>query len=270
MRISYSRIGCRAALALMLAASAGAAGAGDMELAPRSREATRYSACMALARTSPAAAHEKALAWRARGGGEAAIHCAAVSLLGLGEYAQAARTLEEMAARTAPDRPDLRAGLLAQAANAWLIAGKSEAALAAQNKALAVRPDDVATLIDRSIARTSLGKDWEALDDLNRALELDPKRVEALVFRAAAWRRVEAWDLAAQDVGRALELRPDNPDALLERGIIRRKQGDAAGARADWLRLLEIDANGPLAEVARGHLEALDVKTGGKAAQPGS
>ncbi len=263
MGISYSAIGCRAALALVLAvaAPAGAPAQGAPDPAPGSRDAREYSDCMTLARANPASAHESALAWRARGGGEAAIHCVAVALLGLGEYSQAARTLEELAIRADAKRPDLRAGLLAQAANAWLIAGKAGAAQDAQNRALAIRPGDVATLIDRSIARTSLGRDWDALDDLNRALELDPGRTEALVFRAAAWRRVEAWDLAAQDIERALARRPANPDALLERGLIRRQRGDTEGARADWLKLLEVTVEGSLTEAARRQLQALDVKT---------
>lgn len=265
MGISYSAIGCRVTLALALAGTAAAVGGARAQrapdLTPGGRDARDYADCMTLARANPPAAHQTALAWRTRGGGDAASHCVAVALLGLGEYAQAARTLEELARRADARQPDHRAGLLAQAANAWLIAGKAGAALEAQNRALAIRPDNVATLIDRSISRTSLGRDWDALDDLNRALELDPARSEALVFRAAAWRRVEAWDLAAQDIERALTRRPANPDALFERGLIRRQQGDTAGARADWRKLLEISAEGSLSETARRHLRALDAKT---------
>ncbi|MEE8332714.1 MAG: hypothetical protein V3R85_02610 [Alphaproteobacteria bacterium] len=262
MRISYRAIVGRAGLAVAIAAITwvGALAQRAPDLTPRGQAMSDYSDCMELARADPIAAHKSALAWRARGGGEAAIHCVAVALLGLGEYTQAARAMEGLVARTAAKRPDLRAGLLAQAANTWLIAGKPRAALAAQNKSLALRPNDVATLIDRSIANTSLARDWDALDDLNRALELDPDRTEALIFRAAAWRRVEGWDLAAQDINRALALRADNPDALLERGLIRRQRGDKAGARADWLKLLEISADGPLTEAARLYLQALDVK----------
>lgn len=269
MTISYSVIAGRALLALMLAAAGTEAAAQRApDLTPRSRNAREYSACMKLARADPKAAQESALAWRAKGGGDAAVHCIAVALLGLGEYDQAARTMEDLAGRVDPKRPDLRAGLWAQAANAWLIAGKAKAALAALDKALKIRPDDPATLIDRSIARTSLGRDWDALDDLNRALELDPDRVEALVFRAAAWRRVKAWELAEQDIDRALVLRPANPDALLERGLIRHGRGDKAGARADWLKVIEIAVNGPLTEAARRNLEAMDVRIGAKDAKP--
>jgi len=267
MRISYSVIARRAVLALALAPAAGATAAQTgMELTPVSREARAYSDCMALARSDPRAAHKSALAWHAKDGGDPALHCAAVALLGLGDYDQAASMLETLAGRADAKRPELRAGLLAQAANAWLIAGKPKAALAAQNRALEIRPGDPAILTDRSIARTSLGRDWDALDDLNRVLEIDPDRIEALVFRAAAWRRVEAWELALQDVDRALGMRPENPDALMERALIRLGQGNRAGARADWLRVVEITVDGPLRDAARRNLEALDLKTGGAAA----
>jgi hypothetical protein len=41
---------------------------------------------MAIARSNSKAAHELALAWRKKGGGDAAIHCIAVALHGMGQY----------------------------------------------------------------------------------------------------------------------------------------------------------------------------------------
>ncbi|MBT7243711.1 MAG: hypothetical protein HN879_09870 [Flavobacteriaceae bacterium] len=110
-----------AAIALVTMAATGllsntASGQRQLDLTPRSVEAREYSACMRLAETSPKAAQDSALAWRKRGGGDPAIHCIAVALLGLGQYSQSARMLEELAASSDATRPDLRAGLLAQAA----------------------------------------------------------------------------------------------------------------------------------------------------------
>ena len=229
------------------------------DLSPQSAEAREYSACMRLARAKPAEARQSALAWRARGGGNPALHCIAVALLGLGEYSQSARMLEELAASSAADRPDLRAGLLAQAANGWIIAGRPQTAARLLGDALALQPENIDFMIDRSIALASLGKNWEALDDLNRALERAPDRLDALTFRASAWRRVEALDLARQDIDAVLAARPDNPDALLERGLIRKAQGDRDGARADWLKVLEIAIEGPLTDAARRNIEQMDV-----------
>ena len=230
------------------------------DLAPRSEEARHYAACMALARKDPKAAHESALAWRKKGGGDAAIHCVAVALLGLGQYGQVGPMMEELAARTGESRVALKAGLLGQAANAWLITGQPQRAENLLTDALKLVPRDVEIMLDRSIARAALGKYWEALDDLNEALEQNPDRADALIFRASAWRHVDALELAETDIAVALKIRPDYPDGLLERGLIRKARGDRAGARADWRRVIEIAVEGPLTEAARRNLEAMDVK----------
>lgn len=228
------------------------------DLTPRSAEARQYSACMQLARTRPEAARQSALEWRKEGGGDAALHCIAVAMLGLGEYSQSARLLEELAASGDPARPDLKAGLLDQAANGWIIAGRPQTAAKLLGDALALQPHNVDMMIDRSIALVSLGKNWEALDDLNRALEISPDRIDALTFRASAWRKVEAIDLARQDIDAVLKERPDKPDALLERGLILTAQGDESGARADWLKVIEIAVEGPLTDAARRNLQNMD------------
>jgi tetratricopeptide (TPR) repeat protein len=223
-------------------------------------QAKQYARCMSMARTNPKRAHDEALAWRAKGGGNPALHCVGVALLGMGDYTQAAKQLEELSDGMKDARPALRAELLGQAANAWLIGGKEAAAEAALDRALKLAPDSVPLNIDRGIVRASRGKMWEALDDLNRALEREPDRVDALVFRATAWRRVGSLELAADDAARALALSPDNLDALLERGAIRKALGDGAAARADWLRVIELAADGPLREAARRNIEQMDVK----------
>ncbi len=245
-------------LSALLQAGAGAQQAPD--LTPRSANEREYEACMRIAQTNPKAAHESALAWRARGGGDAAIHCVAVSLLGLGQARQAALMLEELAGQTDGKRPSLKARLYGQAANAWMIDGAPEMSEKLLTEALAISPNEVDLIVDRAIARGTRSKYWEALDDLNHALDLSPDRADALTFRASAWRQVNSPELARQDIDRALELRPDLPDALLERGLIRLAAGDTAGARADWLRVVEVAVEGPVTEAARQNLEKLDVK----------
>ncbi len=241
-------------------AAGGALAQRQLDLTPRSQEAREYSACMHLARTNPKAGQETALAWRKRGGGDPAIHCVAVALLGMGQYSQSARMMEELAAASSGKRPDLRAGLLAQAANGWIIAGRPQTAATLLERALALLPDNIEMMIDRSIALAALGKYWDALDDLNRVLELAPGRIDALTFRASAWRRVEAYDLARQDIDAVLAAQPQTPDALLERGLIRKAQGDREGARADWLKVIEIAVKGPLTDAARRNIETMDVQ----------
>ncbi len=220
-----------------------------------------YAACMALAQREPQTAFDEALAWRARGGGPAALHCAAVSLFGLGRHVEAAQRLESLSDGMPPEATAPRARILAQAGQAWFLAGESGQAERALTRGLALTPDNIELLIDRSIALATTGQYWEAVDDLNRAHDLQPARADILVLRASAYRSLEATDLAADDLARALKLDPGNPDGLLERGILRRLTGDAAGARADWTRIVETDPASPAAQAARTNLDNLDQAT---------
>jgi tetratricopeptide (TPR) repeat protein len=229
-------------------------------LTPKSTAAREYAACMAIARSNPKAAHESALAWRKKGGGNAAIYCIAVALLGMGQYSQAARMMEELADQPNPRRPDLRARLYGQSANAWNIAGRPQTAVRLLTKAIKLQPVNLDLLIDRSIAHAGLGKYWKSLDDLNVVIAKEPDNVDALIFRASAWRKVSTLDLAKQDIITALSLKPNDPDGLLERGLIRKAQGEIAAARKDWLRVLEISVKRPLTEAAQRNLEKIDVR----------
>ena len=258
LRMAWRNLGVLL-LTLAAAGATGAAAAGKPNGAA-AEAAGRYGVCMSLARKDPERARFSAVAWRDGGGGDPARHCLAVALLGLGHYQEAARRLEELARSAGSKARGLRGELLAQAANAWLIAGQPEAAYAVQSAALVARPDDIELLIDRAISLASTARFWEAIDDLNRALELDPRRVDALVFRATAYRRVDSLELAQEDVGRALAVAPYSPDALLERGIVLRLTGDGAGARRDWRQVLSVAPRSAAADVARRNLERMDVR----------
>lgn len=223
-------------------------------------DALLYTDCMKLAREAPEQAFEEALAWQDDNGGPAARHCAAVALIGLGQPAEAAHRLEILAWELAPGEPHTGGAILGQAGQAWLAAGETARAFAAQSAALELTPGDVELLIDRSITLAGTGQFWEAIADLDRAAELAPGRAEVLILRASAYRRVDGRDLALEDVRRALALEPGNSEGLLERGILRRLAGDRAGARHDWLKVLERAPDSPAAKSARGHLEKLDVK----------
>lgn len=252
----------RSAVALLaLAALAAPALAEEEGAAPAATDPSQaYADCMTLARESPEDGFESALAWQAVGGGVAAQHCAAVALIELGEFGEAASRLEKIATDVPADKPWLAAELLGQAGRAWLMVEDVDRAYSAQTAALGLEPDNVELLIDRSIALATAGRYWEALDDLNRASELAPDRADILVLRATAYRYVEGLELAMEDVERALRLDPENPDALLERGILRRLTGDADGARRDWLRVAALVPDTPVAEAARRNLENLDLK----------
>ncbi|MEO5373788.1 MAG: hypothetical protein H7840_05845 [Alphaproteobacteria bacterium] len=221
--------------------------------------ARAYADCLAMARATPEQAYERAQTWEAMGGGEPARHCVAIALLGLGKLVPASRLLQELAEQSRRP-PAIRAGMLAQAAQAMLLAGRPGQANALLGAALALTPDDVRLLVDRATVLAEARNYWEAIDDLNRALDLEPNRVEALVFRAAAYRYLDTFDLARQDVDQALTIAPNSAEALLERGILERLTGDPKAARRDWMAILRLDPTTPTADAARRNIELLDVK----------
>ncbi len=225
-----------------------------------------YQDCMILARDAPADGLESAMSWAARDGGNGARHCAAVALIELGQYREAAQRLERLAADLRDtdlrdtENAALSLGVLVQAGQAWILAGDTTRAHAVQSAALDIAPDNVELLLDRAITRATAKNYRAAVDDLTRALDLAPGRPDVLVLRASAYRTFDALDLAQADITLALTRAPDSPDALLERGMLRRLAGDAAGAHGDWLRVIDLAEGTPTAEAARANLARLDVK----------
>lgn len=225
------------------------------------QQSDRYDDCLALSETKPEEAFETALAWRDAGGGVPARHCAAVALISLEQYEQAGLRLETLADDMRAERVDLRAEVLSQAGNAWLLAGNNARAVATFTAALDLLPEDADLLIDRGRALAAAENYGEAFSDLDRALAFDPTRADALVYRAAARRQLDDTERAMEDIELALALEPLAVDALVERGILRRLGGDSAGARADWLKVLELSPDTQAGEIARRNLELMDVRT---------
>lgn len=222
----------------------------------------QYKDCMALIEKTPQAAFDKALSWRDLGGGDAAEHCLAAALIGLKHFREAATRLETLAQK-AKEEASVKGGLLAQAAQAWLLAGQADRAERVLTAALKLTPDDSALYIDRAQAKAEQKNYRGAVLDLNRSIELEDRRPDAYAFRATANRFLGQFDLAITDTERALALSPKHPDALLERGILKRLRRDNAGARRDWLGVLSAAPESPAAEAARANLEKMDVKTNG-------
>ena len=232
-----------------------AAGAGVDEAV----EAQAYRDCILLTQKDPAAAYEQASAWGSQGGGDPARHCGAVALIQLGHFEEAGRRLEELAQTMKTEDLRLRIEALAQAAQAWMLAGKQERAFAAQTAALKLAPDNLELLIDRSIVLAAAENYRAALLDLDRAYELAPQRPDVLVYRATVHRYLDSSQAALRDIQSAIQLDPNMPEAYLERGILKRLQGDRNGARRDWVKVLDLGSGSPAAEAARVNLELLDV-----------
>jgi tetratricopeptide (TPR) repeat protein len=224
---------------------------------PRIAEGKEYEDCLAMLPNDPSGAGETAEAWQARGGGDAATHCLALSKIELGDAAIGAQMLEDLA--TASHAPDsARAEVFDQADQAWLIAGDPARAFGAATLALALSPDDVDLLVNRAEAAGNLNRYQDALADLTKALEQEPNRVDALVLRGSAQRHLGRLDMGQLDIDRALTLDPDNAEGLLERGILRERSNDQVGARQDWERAISIDPDSSTADLAQQNLALLD------------
>jgi tetratricopeptide (TPR) repeat protein len=221
--------------------------------------ASRYGQCMALAQTNPQQALETANAWTNQGGGDAdaAGHCAAASLMGLKRYTEAAKGFEALAQNSSA-QPGLRAALLGQAGQAWLMGRDPNQAEAALTRAITLAPTDAALLVDRAQAKFDLQRYRAAVADLDAALIIDPDLVDAYVFRASAYRQLDDLEKAKADADKALSLDSAHPEALLERGMIHKLKGDKVAARRDWLTLITVAPDTEAARIARANLDRMD------------
>ncbi len=241
------RIAIVAPLAL-LPVMAGAAPATD---------ASHYRACLAAASSAPGQALDDAMRWATNGGGLPAQHCAALALVGMGRYGEAAARLDALArAKDVPDA-NFRATLFDQAGNAWLMAGNGAKAIASLSSALALSGGDADLFADLARAQ-AMRKNWSEVDsDLSAALQMDPRRADLLVLRASARRALGRLKQAWADIEAALKLRPGDGEALVERGLLRKQVGDMAGARRDFQAALKASPSAATAAAARSNLDAL-------------
>jgi tetratricopeptide (TPR) repeat protein len=219
-----------------------------------------YDTCLKMADRHPDEAYESAMAAKDSGGGIPAEHCAAVALVNLKEYGEAGKRLDELARRPGVESNELRAMLLGQAGNAWILAGQPELAIASFTAALALLPGEAQFLIDRARASATLQKWAQAESDLTAALTAEPGSTEALVLRAGARRAQNNLKGAIGDVTQALLLEPNNVEALVERGLISMRQGNKGAARKDFAAVLATAPDSDAAASARKAIEKIDVK----------
>lgn len=218
----------------------------------------RYQSCLRTAALDPARALAMATEWSKAKGGAPADHCAALSLVELKRYPEAAARLDGLG--RAPDMGNLRAEIFDQAGNAWMMAGEADKAVASFSSALTLSANDPDLYADLARAQ-AMKKSWgEAEADLNEALRLSPRRPDLLVLRASARDAQGKWKEARRDVEQALALKPFAPEALVERGEIAKHAGDVAAARRDFENVLKVQKSGESADTARLELQELDAK----------
>jgi len=216
----------------------------------------RYASCLRIANLDPGRALTLATEWSKAKGGAPAEHCAAVSLVELKRYPEAATRLDALG--RAPDMGNLRPEIFDQAGNAWMLAGDADRAVASFSNALTLSANDADLYAD--LARAQAMKiSWnEAEGDLSEALRLQPRRTDLLVLRASARDAEGKMKEARQDVDQALSLKPFAPEALAERGEIFKHAGDLPAAKRDFESVLKVQKNGEAAETARQELDEMD------------
>jgi tetratricopeptide (TPR) repeat protein len=249
-----TRVGLFASL-IVLASTAQAANKpapNDAALSGRNR----YERCLELTRRNAQNALIEAHAWEANSGGAAATHCAALALVALKRYPEAAKQLDLLGHANLASIEE-RAAIFDQAGNAWLLAHRGGEATVSFSSALALSPHDPDLLADRARAAAILG-DWKAADaDLSGALKIDGNRADLLVLRASARHALRRGGDARADLEAALRIVPNYPDALLERGTLKLENGDTSGARTDWQAVVANAPGGQAAATAQQRLNAL-------------
>lgn len=184
-------------------------------------EQEKLEACVEKIDTDAEAAYQDGLSWLARGNRPAARHCTALALIALGNEAEGAARLEELA--NAPDGGTLeeRGVYLVQSGNAWLMAGMPDAAVVTLTNALKLRPIDGELYKDRARAYVSLKKWAEAGKDLDQAIRLSAADAEAYRMRGLSLLKMNRLQDAWGDVQVAMKLAPKDLNVVVLRGDVR-------------------------------------------------
>lgn len=207
-----------AALILPLALMQGAPSPADQQAQ------ARFEHCVSLIERTPERAYEEGMAWASEGHSLQAYRCAAMALVGEHRYDEGARRLQSLATATSPDLVGLRAELLSQAGNAWLLAHDPGQARSALTMALTTVQNDPSQqpdlLIDRARAYAMEHDYRHAEEDLSRSLDIRPNTALALQLRAETRLRQSSFDLAEADINAAIALDPHNVEFYKTRGDI--------------------------------------------------
>src|ERR1700744_2209341 len=117
----------------------------------------RYVSCLRTANLDPGRALTLAREWSKAKGGAPADHCAAVSLVELKRYPEAATRLDALG--RAPDMGALRPEIFDQAGDAWMMAGDPNKAVASFSNALTLSASDADLYADLARAQ-AMRKAW--------------------------------------------------------------------------------------------------------------
>lgn len=188
----------------------------------------RFARCVAIIDDDPVRAYEEGMAWAGENQAVGGYRCAAMALIAQNRFEEGARRLESLASATNPALTALRAELLSQAGNAWLLARNPTQARSSFTRAIStvegepeLLPD---LLIDRARSYAMEGDYRHAEEDLSRSLDLRPQDPLALRLRASARMQQRSFELAETDAVAALTASTtdrDRVDSALVLGHVR-------------------------------------------------
>ena len=127
-----------------------------------------------------------------------------------GRYAEAALLLGAVLEQTPQDDATLK-----DYGHALMLAGQADAALAAYDTLLAMRPDVVEVLYNRAIILSGQGRNADALATLDRALALQPDSATIIYSRGVMMSQLGRHEEALANYDRALAL---DPKLVMARG----------------------------------------------------
>ncbi len=184
-------------------------------------EKDKLEQCLAQIDRDAEVAYQDGLTWLSKGNRPAARQCTALALIALGQEAEGAARLEELA--NAPDAGGIeeRGVYLTQSGNAWLMAKMPAEAIVTLTNAMKLRPSDGELYKDRARAHVMLHHWKDAASDLDHAIQRSAADAEAYRMRGYALlkqgRLQEAW----LDVEAAQKLAPKDVNVLVLRGDVR-------------------------------------------------
>jgi tetratricopeptide (TPR) repeat protein len=128
-------------------------------------------------------------------------------------------------------------------ATAMFEAGKFDEAVAAADRLLALKGDDLAALNMRGLALESLGRLEEALAAYGKAIAVEPGGVETRYNRANVLADLQRFDEALRDYDHVAAARRDFVPALYNRAIVLEQLGRLPEALAGYDAVLAISAD---------------------------
>ena len=129
--------------------------------------------------------------------------------------------------------------------------GRTDEALAAFDRALAIDPQDAEAHNYRGVALALLGRIDEALAAFDRALAINPQDAKAHDYRGAVLAQLGRMDEALAAFDRALAINPQDAEAHHNRGAVLTQLGRMHEALAAFDRALAIDPQDAKAHYSR-------------------